>query len=382
MPNVEVANLGQESKNVFTELFGNDVSQKGSGMMNAVAASQEKKTSFFGSKPKEDEGLTLKKLREHPSRPGAAALKACFLLLLLVGGASLSQNSSTFSFFGTNPALHKEQVQEQVNELQAEVNVQDHLAAVLLLDQFSGKADEYFYNLAQAESEYSSENKKSGYEEKVDELKPELITLLAKVQQHFSSSMDETALAEAQATLDLLSTDLHAKTGTVDEITLLQDLQDLETTKLLLTQTSFKDLVNGINLAEVSDEDFEGVYDAFSTINASVTATITKIKAGRISWSEYLDSIEELTKDVDPLFNTEFTGTLSLSDIRFNSDGTVTVSGASLTQDTKNFTLLAELIDTYEEAEDFENVEERTYSKSGDDEAYTGNFRIDLTLEP
>lgn len=381
MPSAQAAGLNEESKNVFTELFGKDASQKNSGLMSTVAAQQEKKTSFFGGKPKEDEALSLKKLKEHPSKPGAALLKASVLLLVLAFAVGMSQNSSRLSFFGVNPALKVEQAEDRVASLTADVHVQNHLEAALLLDQYMSTADEYFYNLAQAKSQYTSENKKAKFEAKVDELKPELTTLLGNIQQNFASDISAEALASAQLVVDALVTELHAQKDSVDEHTLLQDIQDLETAKILLSENDFKASVEAIDLAELTDEDFEDIYNKFSEVNSSVTALISKIKSARVTWSVYLDEIETLTKSVDPLFNTEFAGSLTLDEVRFSTNGTITVTGSTVTNDTKNFTLVSDLIDTYEASDYFTNVEDRSYTKSDSEEAYTGNFRIKLTLE-
>ncbi|MFA4814704.1 MAG: hypothetical protein WC924_00040 [Candidatus Gracilibacteria bacterium] len=381
MPLAQAAGLNEESKNVFTELFGKDASQKSSGLMSTVAAQQDKKTSFFGGKPKQEEPASLKTLKEHPNKPGVALLKASFLLLILTFGVAMSQNSSRFSFFGVNPALKVEQAQDRVDSLTADVNVQNHLEAALLLDQYMSKVDEYFYNLAQSESEYSSENKKVEYEGRVEKLKPELTTLLGNIQQNFSSAISAEALMGAQLVVDALISELHDQKGQVDEQTLLQDIQDLETAKTLLSQTDFKAFVTAINLAKISDEDFENVYDQFSEVNASVTALISQIKSARVAWSTYLDEIETLTKSVDPLFNTEFAGSLTLDEIRFSTTGTVTVTGSTTTDDSKNFTLVSDLIDAYEDSTYFKDVFDRSYTKNGEAETYTGSFRISLTLE-
>jgi len=381
MPLAQAANLDTDSKNVFTELFGKDASQKSVGIMNTVAAQQEKKSSFFGAKPKEDDLLTLKKLREHPSRPGSAMLKASFLILVLTVGAFLTQNSSHFSFFGVNPALKVDQAEARVATITSDVLVQNHLEAALLLDQYMSTADEYFYNLAQTESEYSSENKKATYEANVVELKPELTTLIGKVQQNFSMEATPEEIVTAQTAVDGLIANLRTQEGQVDAQSLLQDIQDLETTKTLLGQLEFKTLITSVNLAEVTDADFENIYNKFSELNSSVTALISKIKASRVTWSVYLDEIEKLTKSVDPLFNTEFPGSLSLDEVRFSTDGTLMVTGSTITDDSKNFTLVSDLIDAYEESDYFMDVEDRSYNKNTSEEAYTGNFRISLTLE-
>lgn len=382
MPISQAADLSDESKNVFTELFGKDLSQKAPSMMNTVAVQQEKKASFFGVKPKEDEFLSLKKMRAHSSKPGSAFLKATFLALIIVAAISLSQNFTHFSVFGVNAALQVKQAQDRIDSLSAEVNFQAHLEAALLLEEYMNKADEYFYNVAIAGSDYTSSNKKAAAQKEVDALKIELINLLGKIQQDFRTELNPEVLAAAQMEAEAFIADLSSKRGTVDEAVLLQEIQDAETAKNLLSQAEFKNMVNAVDLAKVSDENFDLIYIQFSEINASVTALISKIKNARIDWSFYFDEIEAITKSVDPLFATEFPGSLKLDELRFNSNGEIALSGETSTDDSKNFTLISDLIDAYEESKYFKDVENRTYAKSGDkEEAYTGNFRINLTIE-
>lgn len=375
-----------ESKNVFTELFGKDVSQKDAGLMNTVAQKQEKKgVSFFGGKPKTDEISKLKAAHEHPRKPGTTFLKASVLLFFLVLAGFLTQNSARFSIFGTNPGLQVELATEQVNELEAEVRVQEHIAAALLLDQYSSLFDEYSYNVAQAESDYSSENKKAEYEAEAEALKPELVALLQEIQGYLSEEIPNEEVESAKNTLGELMFDLTEKSTDVDAQTLLQELQDLETAKVLMLSQDFKSYVSGLNAEEASDEDLEKVYDDFSTINASVTALISNIKALRTDWTIYWDELETLTKTVDPLFNTEFTGNLRLTEVRFSSENVITVSGETLTDDTKNFTLVSDLIDAYEASDYFKNAEDRSFTKKDEeleeDTTYIGSFRITMELE-
>lgn len=382
MPLSQAADLTEESKNVFTELFGKDLSQQSSPMMNTVGVQQEKKASFFGAKPQENAPLSLQKFREHPSRPGAAVLKGVFMALLIVAALALSQNSSRLSIFGVNPALKVEQAEARLNSLSAEVAFQKHLEAALLLDETMSKADEYFYHLSIAESEYSSANKRSAAKEEAAALKIKLTGLLGEIQDDFKGELSPEEVAAAQAEADAFIAKLSTKRGTVPESILLQDIQDAETAKNLLSQESFKSIFVSMDLTKVTDADFNLVYSEFSTLDASVTALVSKIKNARIDWSFYFDEIESLTKSVDPLFGTEFPGSLTLEELLFNSIGELAVSGSTATDDSKNFTLTSDLIDAYEASEHFKDVENRSYAKSGEDEEnYTGNFHINLTFE-
>lgn len=380
LPKADLVGLSEESKNVFTELFGKEASGTPGAMMNAVLDRQEKQgVSFFGNKPKEV--LSLKKFTTHKSYPGATALQVSVLLFVLTVAAFLSQNSIRFSWFGVNPALRVDTLQNQVDELSAEVRVQSHLAAALLLDQYAGSTDEYLYNVAQARSTYSSQNKKEEFLTAAAEVKLELVELLGSVQEKLSGDVPDTALAAAILTADDLISALRAKKGSTSDQALLQDLQDLETAKALLRNQSFRALIQNLDLSELSDEHIESVYDTYNSLNASSNSIISILKSSRSEWSTILDELEAVVKSVDPLFDTEFSGNLSINDVSFGATGTVQISGDTSTSDTTNFTLVSKLIDALEESSAFQNVAERSYTKSQGEQTYTGHFRITMSLE-
>lgn len=381
LPKTAVAQPSEESKNVFTELFGNDVSQKNGTMMNTVVAQNDKKgISYFGEKPKTPE-LSLKQFTKHRSNPGASVLKVAVFVLFVTAFGFGTQTNTHLSLFGVNPALRLETVQGQVDELQAEVFVQKNLAAALLLDQYSSTADEYLYARAQVESEYTSTNKREEYVAKADTLKSSAVDLLSKIQSQLKDTLTSEQVALSVQTADELITQLQNNTGSVDEQDLLQEARDLQTAKSLLQNAEFRGLVSQLDLSALSDDQIQQVFDEFSSINASLSATIHSIQSARIAWSVYLDEIEYLTKKVDPLFNTEFQSNLALTDVMFSENGEISLSGETITDDTKNFTLISNLIDLYEASPYFENVEERSYTKSSSTSGYSGSFRITMTLE-
>ncbi|MFA5792471.1 MAG: hypothetical protein WC897_01215 [Candidatus Gracilibacteria bacterium] len=373
---------GKESKNVFTELFGNDQSVKNTAVLDAVQENHEKKTtSFFGDKPKVD-SLSLKNFtKEGDLKVGSAVFKGASAVFVLVLGFFLSQNVASLSFFGVNPALRTEMLQEQINTANTEVRVQKYLSSALLLSEYSSLADEYIYNTTQANSAYTSQNKKDEFKVKAELVKPELASVLTRIKDYLSEPLTDLDVADASLTIDNLIIELGEKSASNGAQTVLSDVQDLETAKVLFQNTEFRTLLAGLPLEALTDEQIKEVYDTFSTINQSTIALIGSIGASRTNWSFYLDTLESLTKKVDPLFGTEFPGNIYLDDVKFNEDGTVMVSGKSNTSDTKNFTLVSNLIDSYEANEYFKNVEDRSYSKSNEDEAYTGSFRISMQLE-
>ncbi len=370
------------SKNVFTELFGKDNSVPTASLMNTVIGQKEKQTVSFLGKKAPTEALSLKSLTQtHQSHPGTAFLSASFLILLLVVFGFLTQTSSRFSVLGTNPAARVQWLTEQSLALKSEVRVQHALSATLLLNQFSSLADEYLYAQSQVDSTYTSQNKKADFAKQVTALKPQITDLLGTLQTHFSESIPTEEIPNAVAVADDLIAQLNAKSGQVDDSQLRQELQDLATSKNLLQNHDFQNFILSLDLTAVTDEQLTQVLTDFSSLNASLTAVIHSIESSRNEWSTALEELERLTKKVDPLFGTEFSGNLTLTSVIFDSNGTVTVSGDTSTNDTRNFTLVSNLVDEYENSDLFTQVEERTYQKSAQDKNYVGSFRITMQLE-
>ncbi len=381
LPKTVSGQLSEESKNVFTELFGNDASQKNGAMMNTVVAQSEKKgISYFGAKPKTPE-LTLKSFSKHSVKPGSAVLKAAIIVLFLTAFGFGTQTRAELSLFGENSAVRLENVTTDVAQLNAEVLVQKNLAAALLFDRFSNSADQYLYAQTQVESEYTSSNNREKYTAAASMLKEDILDTLAKIQEKFNGEISSEESALAIGVADQSISQLQTESASADTQSLLQEQADLTTTKALLSNTAFRQQVTSLNLESLSDADIQSLFEAFGSMNASLNATINNIQSARIAWSIYLDEIESLTKSVDPLFNTEFQGSLALTDVVFKEDGTVSVSGNTETEDSKNFTLISNLVDEYENSEFFENVQERSFSKSGDEDSYSGSFSITMDLQ-
>lgn len=376
----------QPSQNVFTELFGGDKSAKDSTLMQGVIQKQEdKKTSFFAKKP-ELETKPQETFKVNRSKPGALVMKVALFVLIATCGYFYTQNSASFGLFGTNIAQKAELAQEQVNELNAEIRVQKNMTAFLQLLEFNSLADEYLYAKEQVDSEYVSQNKKADYEKDIEENEAEMKELLAKVKDNLGLEASDDEKRLAVISIENMVLELQSNTDT-DEQTLLRDVEDLESAKKLIQSSSFNAYVRELNLEKLSDKDYEKIMDEVNTLNQSVSAIINTIKVSRQEWSSILEQIELVTKTVDPLFNTEFPGSLSLTSVSFDSDTkAIVVNGKTNTDDTKNFTLVANLVDAYENSGLFENAEERSFSKSsasieGEEEKYASSFKISMQLE-
>jgi hypothetical protein len=369
-------------KNVFTQLFGDDKVMQSSNMMETVNKHEDKdKKSVFSKKP------SLKSLKDKksdkakgPGQSGKIMLRVSLLILVLTGAFFFTQNNVEFTLFGTNPAQKVELASTKMTNIQAEIHVQQHLSAVLLLDQFAGVSDSYLYNLAQADSYVNSSNKQEEYAESADEDAIDVINALAAIQGKVAVNISTDEKIAATALIGELITSLEAIEGEVDAGTLSQDIEDLETTRSLIQNNEYRSSLAGANLEEIDEEGVEDLLASYTDLNKSKQAVISGIRTDRVEWSNYFNEVETLTKKVDPLFNTEFPGNLVINDVRF-SQNEISISGETTTDDTKNFTLVSNYIDTLESSSSFINVEDRSYSKSAGTDSVTGNFRISLEFE-
>ncbi len=379
------ANQTDENKNVFTELFGNDQSQKGAALMDTVVDQQNKKNkSMFGKASEKLSGLKKKKgdkkMLVRKTGPGKLLLRVSVILLIVTMGYFFTQNWADFTWLGANMAQKATIAEEQVGTLETEILVQKFLSGALLLDQYSTLADEYIYYIDQSDSDYVSANKRNDYEEAAEQMRPDLIEVLTQAQDYVGASVEYDDRLAAEALVDEFIIELRSKSGDIDESTLLQDIQDLETTKTLISNAGFRNTFATYKLEEITDSELEEIYSSYNEISLSVTAIINDIKASRTNWSEYLAEIENLTKEVDPLFKTQYEGSITINDISLN-ENSITISGQAVTDDSKNFTLISNLIDTYEASDTFMNAQDRSYSKSGNEESYSGSFRISMQIE-
>jgi hypothetical protein len=131
-------------------------------------------------------------------------------------------------------------------------------------------------------------------------------------------------------------------------------------------------------LYEMTQNTLEILNNEFSHINS--------IKQNRIPWAIVINEIENITKNVDTLYNTGFfeeLGGIQYSAYNFDSsNNTLVLSGRVKRDDGTTFTLIANLLDALEKSEMFRNADNRSYPKSGsEEEGYISSFRIELTLE-
>ncbi len=363
VPGVPVAAKAVEKKNIFSEMFA------------------AKKVDTVPVKKENPFGFTQK------AKPGTLILKVSLGIFAIVAGFFFTQTSISFTLLGSNSAQKNLLAKAQVESLQAEIEVQKHLNSVFLLEKYSKLGDEYFYDLNQSTSQYVSENKKSEYKGKVDKLKPEMNEILVTLKSNLGDTLSESQKTLAVQKVDESINNLKSKTGQADAEALLSEIQDLESTRKLILDDGFKSIVILTNSEKTTDEEYQSLLNSYNAINQSVASLISSIDSKRVLWSTYLSAAEAIVKSVDPLFNTTFKGNMTLESLDFSgADSSVTVSGKTNTADTKNFTLISNLIDAFNLSPTFKDAEERSFIKNGSkDESgtinYDSSFQVKISLE-
>lgn len=156
----------------------------------------------------------------------------------------------------------------------------------------------------------------------------------------------------------------------------------------LYTNTTVRPLLAGKDFAEISDAELLALSEKvlFETSNNAI-AKVALVELSRTRWTEIFNELQSVISNFDPDFNV-FQNTdnyiISLSNYTFNStQGTINISGEVRTDDSRTFTLIADLMDALEESPLFSNLSYTTFSKSFQEngESYRSNLNLSFNLE-
>ncbi len=376
--------------NVFTSLFDEDKAKKDdsqSEVVDSVMKKTTKKGSILGPKPKTDN----LKIAERPSSLGGSLFKlVVFLWVLVLVGSYLTMGAS-FDVAGLNQTLASEDSVSDIKEAQAEFNADNYLVAYYYLDSFAYLADSYLYKKSQYESAYTSSNTKASLEPEIEELETDLMLALSLVQERLAVEI----VPEGIEIEGDIATEMLFKEATVEYLEELAgdlggDSEDVDVQlELAGLNGALALLKNGAFVKEVVSADSDSIseiVDGFGDITSDNFTIISGIKSDRQNWSEIIKEIESVTKEVDPLYGTSVQSDISYSSYGFDSSAkTISLQGSTTTDDTRNFTLIVNLIDALEESSLFMDIEERSFSKSDSSEEesteYEARFRLEFSIQ-
>jgi len=359
---------------------------------------------------------------KHQSKKGK--LRTAQIVFLVVTLAALgmifffySQISPTFDLFGANPTARLTDINKNLRSAQTSINKYRYLAAQLDLNTFSFVSDDFLDKTSKMSLTNLTPAQEADLIARVSQAVQDLPNLVATIKENLTPDIViDTYRTEAEEELTpeliLQQAETDLRNLLLDErkqLTKNTELSDENEQDLRLVDNTLKLIGNNKLLSTIkaaSVQDFQAEIAAYAetlestkreelqkfmgNILASTKsdiATIGAIKSQRTSWLWIIEKIEEVTTQVDPNFNSglfEVTG-LEVVYTGYELDATsnkIILSGITKTSDAKNFSIISRLIDEFEGSQYFENVEMRSFSKSGDAEAgFTANFKIDLNAE-
>ncbi len=351
-------------------------------------------------------GNALDKNLEKPRSAGLVLLKLIFSLLVVAAIGSFlfftsqlttSLDALTDNFDLENVSNELALNNEQILETQTEINFYRYLKIKGYFDDFSYAGDFYIQDYEILNSQTSSDTEKAFATQEMVLLKEDLRTAFAALSEEYANSFSSDLVAKEydemtdldtifeDALIDYLNNEASSIQNNNDPQA-KRDYKNYIDTKSLVGNDTLKNLV--IN-ADFDSLNSDAIYLLIQNINSLVIndlSTMQDIKEERIKWSDIIDEIELRTKEIDSYYTQDYYD--DLGGIRYTSydfdkdDQTISIVGETRRIDTKNFTVIANLIDELNGSDFFENAEMRSFSKTGDaEEGYTASLKLTLDLQ-
>lgn len=288
-------------------------------------------------------------------------------------------------------AIHNDQILDN----QTEINFYRYLKIKGYFDNFSYFGDFYIQSYEVLNSQTASENEKYEARMSLENLKRNLRDYFLKLNEEYKNPfIINLVVKEETGSLDIMFKDalvdlLNEKALSIKNNTDPQAKRDYKNyldTRVLAGNNALKNLILNTDFDTL---DSLGLYSFIKNINSLVVndlSTMQEIKDQRIKWSDIIDEIELRTKQIDNYYTQDYyddLGGIRYTNYEFDKkDRSISIVGETKRIDTKNFTVIANLIDELNSSDFFENAEMRSFNKSGDlDEGYTANLKLNLDLQ-
>lgn len=388
-----------DGKGAVPDLFGEPApasstatASEESSVVNAVV----KKTGqeqILGPKPQTSEGLDVR--ARQGLNLGNLLLKIAVVLGVLTYVFFYTQINPNFELFGKNAAQRLAVFETSFVEEQSSINLYNYLIAKFALDDFVVAGDSYLLKLAQYESDYTSINTKVELEGELTQLGDEIHAALTVVKDKLTHPLYPQSLLVAGASLtDLedtyttgfkshISSEKQALRGATDEESMIE-ASNLDSVLAMLNAEDFRRDIKALDLeADLDAATIESLFTQATQTSRDEFSAILSIKSDRVNWASILDEIDDLTREVDPLYGSGIASNIEYSNFAFNSeDRSITLTGLTKTDDTLNFSLISDLLDVLEQSPLFSEVSNRSFTKTEDARnGFTSTFTIHLKLQ-
>jgi hypothetical protein len=382
------------------DLFGEEgaaaEASGGTGMVEAVVSTEDAKDQkLLGPKPKTSSGLDI---RAKQFNLGGLLLKIAFVLALLVYGFFFTQFNETIGLLSKNPSQQLVALESSFETEQTDINLYNMLMAKFALDDFTVSADAFLLKWSQYQSDYTASNMRDDLVGELSDLQSQLSDSLEVVKEHVSAPMyprflvtsgryDIPTLEQSYSLLlkEKILDEKMALDATGSDLDTSQEKGNLDSAGALASAKDFRRDLTALNLeTDLTPEKIESLFTQATEVSRNQFGIVLNIKGERVDWADIIVELERVTKEIDPLYGTTIEGNLDYSNLTLNaSDRTISVRGESRTDDSKNFTLLSELIDGLERSALFADVFNRTYTKADgtEGEDVTSSFNLNFSLQ-
>lgn len=360
---------------------------------------KEDNSAVLGAPPLELKTLGIKEYRDKKILKivKTILISLAFIFFSILVYFNIRLNPS-ISFFGSNISTTLTNSTEEIKNLQTDINKNNFLSAKLKLDIFTSLSDKYNYLQTEAASSFIDSEEKRALELELADLKKELISTIKSIKDLLSEKIwiatklereiDTNLDLENEYRLKFISSLENDNAELIlDRENNIEEIKIIENTIALANNSAFVTALQALNFDNITDQLLEDAIKLLNENSISDFSEATKIKNLRVNFSEIIYKIDEITKTQDITYGRGLYN--ELGGIRYNTytfeskSRKISLNGETKTDDGKNFTLTANLLDALENSKDFKNVTNGSYSKNlvEDENKFTSNFTISLELQ-
>ncbi|MEK7528738.1 MAG: hypothetical protein AAB592_03145 [Patescibacteria group bacterium] len=339
----------------------------------------------------------IRQIEERRNRKSLRILIGTLLVAVLVFGYFKLALSPDVTIFGPNIATRFEESNQEIKQIQTQVNEQYFRTARLHLDRLSQLGDGFRFHTALASSATLSAVERAESDGELNRLRGEMKNSLVALKSVFirplavpmySNSPRTPAKAEGEFADALRAHLLQRKNelGDLRDEAVIVEQRYLDSMIKAVDNAPLRRTIADLDLDVLTGEKITEVLSLLQQGGGDDLSIISRIKEGRIRWTEIIASIESVTRQVDALYGQglfDEIGGIRYTDYDFDrTTGQVTVSGLTKTEDSKTFSLIANLIDRFEKSSGFKDIEMRSFSKSAAEGAgFSSSLRLTFYLQ-
>lgn len=348
-----------------------------------------------------DIDLSLLKGLEPQKNIQLLIFKSIFAILLVMGLFSIvffqSQLSHNLDFITdaiSTPHMLKdlENSNLEVRSIKTDFNFYRLLQANSKLNEITYLGDGFMQSYEISKSQTSSEKEKTDAEDRMTKIREEMKVLVIDTAKLMNEPLFLPLIDPLMA--DINSQKLAFELDLKDKLRLKsEEIKDKDKrlykmyvqTNNLVGNNQLISLLNSMDFEKLSNADLYAQLKVLNKLIVNDLSIIHDIKNARIKWSDIMNEIDLKTMAVDSSYSEyyyDLKGGIRYTSYEFDqAQRKISIVGEITRYDTSNFTMIANLIDSFNTSGLFEGAEMKSFSKSGSSEdGYKSSVRLNLNL--